>query len=197
MASPDVFKFAEDFIASVLAKAGKTDKDLDQNIRREFIWNIQDLYNDYEQEISSLNHTLSKATSFLIDEQFEVRVDKRGENSWAILDGGNCLGRNREWEYEPLPTARTDDFKLMYRFDSFDEAEKFYDDFKKSKWYVLIYAIRRGDKRQWCGVNGLMDEETARKMFESEKRSRQGKMSIMLFGPNHQLIEKFKPENDE
>lgn len=41
---------------------------------------------------------------------------------WAVCDKGLVLNHKGAWEYEPMPSSRTDAFKMRCRFDTFDEA---------------------------------------------------------------------------
>lgn len=45
-----------------------------------------------------------------------------GSVKWAVRDAGWCLGKGLEWEYEPMPSSRDDDFLARCRFDTLDEA---------------------------------------------------------------------------
>jgi hypothetical protein len=48
---------------------------------------------------------------------FTITIEWRGTDSWAVLDGPYCLGRDGEWEYEPLPSNRDDEWIAAHRFD--------------------------------------------------------------------------------
>lgn len=48
---------------------------------------------------------------------FTITIEWRGTNRWAVLDGPYCLGRDGEWEYEPLPSNRDDAWIEAHRFD--------------------------------------------------------------------------------
>ncbi|MFI8535398.1 hypothetical protein ACIGMX_34775 [Streptomyces aquilus] len=48
---------------------------------------------------------------------FTITIEWRGPDSWAVLDGPYCLGRDGEWEYEPLPSSRDDEWRAAHRFD--------------------------------------------------------------------------------
>lgn len=41
---------------------------------------------------------------------------------WKVTDGASCLNKSGEWEYEPLPSSRDDDFMARCRFATADEA---------------------------------------------------------------------------
>ncbi len=53
-----------------------------------------------------------------------VRVEwrgSRGTDTWAVVETGMCLNRDGDWEYEPLPSRRDEEFFTRCRF-SLDEA---------------------------------------------------------------------------
>lgn len=49
---------------------------------------------------------------------FVITVERRAENSWAVLlRGSQCWNRRtKAWDYEPSPSSRTDAFKRTHRF---------------------------------------------------------------------------------
>ena len=73
------------------------------------------------------------STRYQLTEQFEnhrgdaVQFDRMrspfydGEK-WAVRRLSSCLNKEGEWEYEPIPSSRDDDFYARCRFDSLDEA---------------------------------------------------------------------------
>lgn len=51
------------------------------------------------------------------------RVLKReGPATWAVRLDGDCLNRQGEWEWEPMPSGRDEDFLARCRFDTAEEA---------------------------------------------------------------------------
>lgn len=48
--------------------------------------------------------------------QFDVAVEERWPSGWAVLWAGYCLGEDGEWDFEPLPSSRTDEWKATHRF---------------------------------------------------------------------------------
>ena len=50
------------------------------------------------------------------------RRNKDGSRNWAITQGGNVLMKNGEWEFEPSPSNRTDEFLKNARYATVDEA---------------------------------------------------------------------------
>lgn len=50
-------------------------------------------------------------------DMFTIRVERRGQDSWAVLRRGACWNRRtKQFEYEPLPSSRTDAYKRTHRF---------------------------------------------------------------------------------
>ncbi len=45
-----------------------------------------------------------------------------GIEKWAVRNAGNCLNKSGEWEWEPMPSSRDDEFLARCRFDSLNEA---------------------------------------------------------------------------
>jgi len=48
---------------------------------------------------------------------FTITVEWRGDDRWAVLDSPFCLGEDGDWEYEPQPSNRDDDWLDAHRFD--------------------------------------------------------------------------------
>lgn len=62
----------------------------------------------------------AKAISFKISGN--VYVESRGAGIWAVTSGGrSVLNSDGEWEFEPMPSSRTDEFIARTRF-SFSDA---------------------------------------------------------------------------
>lgn len=49
---------------------------------------------------------------------------------WAIRDAGYCMAKDGRWEYEPLPSSRTDAFLKRCRYNSVKDALEVWDRFK-------------------------------------------------------------------
>lgn len=45
-----------------------------------------------------------------------------GPSLWAVRQNGNCLNKQGEWEWEPMPSGRDDEFLARCRFASASEA---------------------------------------------------------------------------
>lgn len=48
---------------------------------------------------------------------FEITVEYRGRDRWAVLRHGRCLGADGLWDYEVRPSEREDDWLATHRFD--------------------------------------------------------------------------------
>ena len=80
--------------------------------------------------MSQVETKLSVASYWLIAPRFdgphEVRLDqclqRDGSVLWAIREGGLCLARDGNWEYEPIPSDRDEAFFARCRFSTIAEA---------------------------------------------------------------------------
>lgn len=52
------------------------------------------------------------------DDLYKLTVEYRGDGRWAILDGSLCLSTDLEWDFEPMPSSRTDEWLLKHRFEA-------------------------------------------------------------------------------
>lgn len=56
----------------------------------------------------------------------EIKIQRtrqiEGPALWKVMDKGNCLNKSGEWEWEPMPSSRDDEFLARCRFDTADEA---------------------------------------------------------------------------
>lgn len=62
-------------------------------------------------------YTVSLLPETSIDhDTFAITVEKRGSAGWAVLRNRWCLGADGEWEFEPTPSERADDWIATHRF---------------------------------------------------------------------------------
>ena len=47
---------------------------------------------------------------------FTITVEWRGNDLWAVTDRFQCLDVDGNWDYEPSPSSRDDDWKARHRF---------------------------------------------------------------------------------
>lgn len=53
---------------------------------------------------------------------FNLKVEYRGEDKWAVCKGGRqCLGSDGLWDWESIPSERTEEWLATHRF-GLDEA---------------------------------------------------------------------------
>lgn len=58
----------------------------------------------------------------------DVFIEKRGDDSWAVTYMGMCLTSDGEgWDYEPMPSNRTEDFIKAHRFPTPEAASEAYE----------------------------------------------------------------------
>lgn len=51
-------------------------------------------------------------------ELFAIRVEYVGRDRWAVrLRGKRCLGSDGEWDWEPIPSERSDEWLAAHHFD--------------------------------------------------------------------------------
>lgn len=53
----------------------------------------------------------------LDSDAFTIRVVYTGRDRWAVRNGGYCLGTDSDWDWEPIPSERDDDWLAAHRFD--------------------------------------------------------------------------------
>jgi hypothetical protein len=70
-----------------------------------------------EPEISVAKYRVGKGRN-------SIYIEDRGDDRWAITrDSSACLNTDGQWECEPMPSSRTDDFLSRCRY-SLDEAKR-------------------------------------------------------------------------
>lgn len=79
-------------------------------------------------------------------------LNRDGEYWWAIRDGRNCLSKSGRWQYEPSPSSRTDRFFKYCRFETAQEAIKFY-----FSWKAKVLA--RAEKTLKKDPKAILDLE--------------------------------------
>lgn len=84
--------------------------------------------------LETVAYALKENPLITIDNTFRGREDK-----WAIRQNGRCLNKDGEWEYEPMPSSRDEDFFARCRF-SLDEAKKM---LESDKGIVAISQVRK------------------------------------------------------
>jgi hypothetical protein len=75
---------------------------------------------DLSRRLAEAESRLAMATEFSVGN--DLVIVQRGHGKWAISDRfQNVMTVDGEWEYEPMPSSRTDDFIARTRF-TLDEA---------------------------------------------------------------------------
>lgn len=54
--------------------------------------------------------------------KIETAKQMDGSIKFAVRQSGACLSLEGEWEYEPIPSSRDDEFLKRCRFDSWQQA---------------------------------------------------------------------------
>jgi hypothetical protein len=66
---------------------------------------------------------------------------------WAIREKGDCLNKDGKWEYEPLNSSRTEEFFARCRWDTAEEALKFWRD---GKFTSQFRRAKQGHLKNIC-----------------------------------------------
>lgn len=48
---------------------------------------------------------------------YEIQVEYRGEGRWGVCRHKRCLDANGVWDWESIPSERTDEWLATHRFD--------------------------------------------------------------------------------
>ena len=57
------------------------------------------------------------------DGEYFIELKDKNKNLWGVMDFGNRMNRNGKWDYEPLPSSRTDKWIKDHSF-TFKEAKE-------------------------------------------------------------------------
>lgn len=68
------------------------------------------------EPVETLLGTLRSASVFLIDQDSDLRVERRGAEAWAVCDGASVVNRDGGREHEPMPSSRDEAFIARTRF---------------------------------------------------------------------------------
>lgn len=56
----------------------------------------------------------------------QIKVTYRGKGAWAVIKDSLCMSINGDWDFEPMPSSRTDDWLVGHRFHSAEAAYNAY-----------------------------------------------------------------------
>lgn len=71
-----------------------------------------------EPIVTATEYTVSCIPEDHIDRgHFEITVAYRGRSLWAVARHRQCLGTDGEWDWESIPSERTDEWLATHRFD--------------------------------------------------------------------------------
>lgn len=72
-------------------------------------------------EVERLKKLLAMATKFQVTRDISMESRSADSSTWAVVHYGSVLNRDGGWEYEPMPSYRTEEFIQRTRFP-LDEA---------------------------------------------------------------------------
>lgn len=83
----------------------------------------------HKERYYALKRQFQMASRFLVRESphhytLNIEVLRTGADSWAVMQGGNVLNNEGEFEYQPMPSSRDEDFLARTRFDFKTAMEK-------------------------------------------------------------------------
>lgn len=79
-------------------------------------WNLDPAIPWPFESVSEVDIIKLERTGTIVDGRPSFTAD-----CWAIRCAGRCYGRNGTWDFEPLPSSRTDDWLANFRW-TYDEA---------------------------------------------------------------------------
>lgn len=68
------------------------------------------------ETMETLLGTIRSASVYLIDQNSDLRVERRGANAWVVCEGVSVVNRDGGREPEPTPSSRDEDFIARTRF---------------------------------------------------------------------------------
>ncbi|MFF7190561.1 hypothetical protein ACFZAR_36325 [Streptomyces sp. NPDC008222] len=77
-------------------------------------------------EAANVPEATAQATQYVVScvpeghinrHHFTLNVAYRGNGSWAVIDAPHCLSVNGTWDFEHVPSERTDEWIADHRFD--------------------------------------------------------------------------------
>lgn len=76
---------------------------------------------------------------------WNITVEWRGQDTWAVKRWSDCLGRDGEWDYEPNPSSRTDEWIKDHRFPLAEALELA----KRAAPDVIVNGFTPADLLEW------------------------------------------------
>lgn len=64
------------------------------------------------------------------------RVEGHAGTRWAVRWNGHCLNKDGKFEYEPLPSGRTDEFLARCRWESAEAAMEYWVESGAESWFI-------------------------------------------------------------
>lgn len=73
---------------------------------------------------------------------FDLAVEYRGDGRWSVCWLSSCLSRDGEWDYEPQPSSRTDEWLDAHRFSKEEAIRRA----KEVAPHVIVNGVKAADK---------------------------------------------------
>lgn len=87
---------------------------------------------------------------------FEIMVERRSRDRWAVTRNSRCLSRDGLWDYEPSPSSRDEDWLEGHRFteiEALNLAAEWAPKTKVNGMTAAEAAAANGDVRDHAEVN--------------------------------------------
>lgn len=68
------------------------------------------------ESAEGLLEAIRSASVFLVDQDSDLRVERRGAAAWAVCEGASVVNRDGGWEHDPVQSSRDEAFISRTRF---------------------------------------------------------------------------------
>lgn len=116
-------------------------KNFNQNID-ELFHKVSKLFDDLSDSLCGFPqlgdfHKACLPVKYEIQGQDRIAIEARGYGHWAVTQGSFVLNKLGEWEYEPMPSGRSEEFIKRTRWNS---AEAAFEAFKT--WFRMNQKVK-------------------------------------------------------
>jgi hypothetical protein len=153
--------------------------------------NEEMLYNHpYSPQIASYNSDdlLKFAEKICIDPLSESYLEKRSNSTWAVVQGGQCLGRDLTWAEEHIPSQREELYLKVYRFDSVKEAIDLFLLWRNQNYFV---GYKESSRKEWKCILYSPEKQPALDFWEGIANEKTTTGRLILVGRDREIIKDF------
>lgn len=137
------------------------------------------------------------ANSFDIDPVLDVTLEKRSENTWAVVQSQNTVLVKNEglgsFESEPMPSSRSEEFVKNSRFDSIQEAIMYYHEWRRNHCFIIYSNNKRWNWYTYSdNIEDVLDEWDYLESIDNKPTSRKRSGTWILVGKNYEVVKTYK-----